>query len=175
MRRTTLVLGLALVVVPAIAGAQQDSTRRDSTGRGGRSEQARGGEVSRSRSSANRFRGRNYGLDREQITQLQQAINDRTDCDAGTPDGLVGPRTRRALSCARRELNVSANDMGALFAALNLDFAGAEDAQGNAGNRENRGDRERRGNAGNRGRDSTPRDSTQRDSTQRNSTRQPPR
>ena len=168
--RTTLAIALLAAALPAAAGAQQDSTmRRDSTARG-RTERSSSGDVSRPRTR--RTSANNYGLDRDQVMQLQQAINDRTECDAGTADGMMGPRTRRALTCARRELQVGANDMDALFTALGLDFA-AGDAQG-------MGTIQRSGAPGQQRRDSTrrggaQRDSTQRDSTQRDSTSRPPR
>lgn len=88
---------------------------------------------------------------------------------------MMGPRPRRALTCARRELGVQGNDMGQLFSALQLDFAsdtGGEDGQGAQGSAGQRNARERGGNAGNRGttgnsgnRGDSGRDSTQRDST----------
>ena len=168
MSRTTLALALAVAAIPAIAGAQQDTTARNRD----RVEQGRGGAVERSDrrsgNAASRWRGRNYGLDREQVRQLQEAIDDRTQCAVGTADGIVGPRTRRAVSCARRELDIQGNDMGELFTALGLDFASGDTdagAQGdstraNRGNRANAGNRGRAGNRGNAGRDSTARDSS---------------
>ena len=167
--RTTITLALLAAALPAAAGAQQDSTmQRDSTARG-RTERSSAGEVSRSR--MRRTSANNYGLDRDQLMQLQQAINDRTECDAGTADGVMGPRTRRALSCARRELQVTGNGMDALFTALNLDF-------GTAGSQPGMGTIQRSGAPGQMQRDSagmrgnppvnngTMRDSTRRDSTQ---------
>ena len=187
MSRTSLALALVIAALPAIAGAQQDSTRRDSTRHRAagqyqkgqrdaddqrRTTEKRGGEVGPSR-----FRGRTYGLNQDQVRQLQQALNDNTQCDAGEADGKVGPRTRRAIACARKELNVRGSDMGELFRALDLDFAndeGGQDDQGVSGRRARDDDANRgnRGNRGNAGRDSTMRDSSR---GQRPPGQQPPR
>lgn len=196
MRRTALALALALAVTPAIGGAQQDTTRQqDSTRRAQqdttrrppsvRTTESRGGEVASPRGRVTRTRANNYGLDREQIRQLQQAINDRTECDAGTADGIIGPRTRRALSCARRELNVQGNDMTELFTALNLNFDDADQpAAGRDSTMQNRPATRDSTVRGTQRRDTTMRrDTTQRrdttmrrDTTQRDTTRgqQPP-
>ena len=58
-------------------------------------------------------------LSRENVMQLQTALSG-VGCDAGTADGIVGPRTRRAITCARQKNNVSTNDE--LYRSLNLDF-----------------------------------------------------
>lgn len=143
MKRTSILLALAVAAVPAVAGAQQDTTRRDTTqrdsiqrdtaqraGQQRRTVESRGGEVEGPRRRVSRTARNSYGLDREQIRQLQQAINDRTQCDAGTVDGIIGPRTRRALACARRELNVQpAANIEELFGALQLEFEGMEGRQ----------------------------------------------
>ena len=188
MKRTSLALALAVAAIPAIAGAQQSSTQQDSTRRNAdRTTRSRGGDVDRpDRRTGNggnrRFRGRNYGLDREQVRQLQEAIDDRTECNVGTADGVMGPKTGRALTCARRELGIQGNDMGELFTALGLDFASEEaganaqsdSTQGNRANRANAGNRGNSRNRGNTGRDSTMRDSTMRDSTRGQSPGQQP-
>jgi len=224
MSRTTLALALVVAAMPALAGAQsstgtqqQDSTRRGNSGQSSagqqtsgqrgsgnsrdaqgsrRTSQSRGGEVSRGNNGGSgQWRGRNYGLNQDQILQLQQAIDDRTQCDVGTADGIMGPKTRRALTCARKELGIEGNDMGELFSALDLDFAndqGGQDmngnnGQGNNGNRGTMGNSGNSGNAGNRGttgnsgnsgnRGNNGRDSTMRDSSrgQQPPGQQPPR
>ena len=195
MSRTSLALALVVAAIPAIASAQSSTqTQQDSSRRGAtRTQHSRGGDIdrdssgngsSRSRSShggSARFRGRSYGLNHDQVRQLQQAIDDRTQCDVGEADGVVGPKTRRALSCARKELGVQGNDMAELFNALGLDFASDDNGgngQGNDRDRDmdrssgdrahrgnnrdnaNRGNRANNGNGSNNGRDSTMRDSS---------------
>jgi Ni/Co efflux regulator RcnB len=197
MTRTALALALAIAVTPAFAGAQQDTTRQqqdttrrqqqDTTRRRApsvRTTETRGGEVASPRGRVTRTRANNYGLDRDQIRQLQQAINDRTECDAGTADGIIGPRTRRAMTCARRELNVQGNDMTELFTALNLNFDDADQpAAGRDSTMQNPAGTRDTTLRGTQRRDSTQRrdttmrrDTTRRDTTQRDTTRgqQPP-
>lgn len=130
MRHTTAIL-LTLLVVPAMLAAQQDTTQRhgtraqprlghaDSTHRAARSSRARryqtsNGSVSLSRGS--------MGLSSDQIRQLQDAL-DSDGCSPGPVDGVIGPRTRRAMACARQKLGVSSRDPNALLHALNLDFS----------------------------------------------------
>lgn len=91
----------------------------------------RGGEVTRSRASS-----RSFGLERPQVMQLQEALNG-IGCDVGAVDGIVGPRTRAGVACARTQKGISGDDNQALFQALNLDFggtgaAGAADTTGAA-------------------------------------------
>ena len=78
----------------------------------------RGGEVTRSRASS-----RSFGLERPQVMQLQEALNG-IGCDVGAVDGIVGPRTRAGVACARTQKGISGDDNQALFQALNLDFGG---------------------------------------------------
>lgn len=116
-----------------------DTTRsalRDSLLRAGQGAVVeRGGEVARTSRGA-RSSSRNFGLDRSQVMQLQEALNG-IGCDVGTVDGVVGPRTRAAMTCARSQKGVTGGDNQALFQALNLDFggtgaAGAADTTGTA-------------------------------------------
>jgi putative peptidoglycan binding protein len=150
MKRSTVAI-LALAIVPALAFAQQDTTgarqssadrnrdqqnqprlgSQDSTRRGARGQgQTRatarttaeaGGSVGRGSMRAGGRAGGSYGLSRDQITQLQQALQS-AGCDPGQIDGVMGPQTRRAMSCARRQNGVTGNDPNELFRSLNLDF-----------------------------------------------------
>jgi hypothetical protein len=69
----------------------------------------------------------------ERVAQLQSALND-AGCDAGKPDGVVGPRTRRALACARQKNNVTTNQE--LYQSLNFTPSpgAAPSQQGQQGN-----------------------------------------
>src|SRR5207248_1860007 len=73
-----------------------------------------------------------YVFTPERVAQLQSALNS-AGCEAGNPDGVVGPKTRRALACARQKNNVSSNEE--LYQSLNLNFSqgGAAGAAGAAG------------------------------------------
>jgi peptidoglycan hydrolase-like protein with peptidoglycan-binding domain len=128
MVRTTLAL-LALTVLPAIASAQSDTTRRRDTTRAPqpqdttrRVREARG-ETELTR-LASRFTADlpNYGLSTDQAIELQQALN-RVGCDVGAADGAIGPRTLRGFECFGRQQNLSANDLESLLTALNVSFA----------------------------------------------------
>jgi len=66
----------------------------------------------------------NMGLTRSQVRQLQEALNG-TGCDAGKVDGIIGPRTRAAIDCARSQKGITGDDNTELYRALNLDFGGA--------------------------------------------------
>ena len=177
------ILAIAFAALPAAMAAQGGSQQQDT------SRQQRGrSDASLSRNAAgSRARGGNYGLDREQIRQLQQAINDLPNCDVGEADGVMGPRTRRGIACARKETGVSGNDMQALFEALQLDFQSDDAQQGEnrgdragdragnrAGNASGRDSTRARGNSGRGNRPGSQRDSTHRDSTQSGSGNNPP-
>lgn len=125
MKRMTVVV-LALVAMPALAMAQ-DSTRqhmdsaRTRMQRGARSEmqdtttRARTTGMARGR----RLHRESLSLSKDQVMQLQTALSG-AGCDAGNADGIVGPKTRQAMACARQKNNVTTN--ADLYRALNLDF-----------------------------------------------------
>ena len=151
MKRATLAI-LALAAMPAVALAQ-DSTgtggQRDSTRTGNAAAAHRGmrpdsahraamgatrsehmGAMQRQTESGRRSSStRSMNLTSEQVTQLQTALSG-IGCDAGTADGVIGPKTRRAISCAKKKNNVSSN--AELYQSLNLDFSstGAAGAAG---------------------------------------------
>jgi peptidoglycan hydrolase-like protein with peptidoglycan-binding domain len=111
MRRLALAT-VALAIVPGVLLAQADSSRmrgRDSTHR--RTEQSSTGSIGR----------RSYGLNRDQIMQLQTALQ-TANCNPGAIDGVLGPRTRSAMACARRQNNITGNNPNDLFRSLNLGF-----------------------------------------------------
>jgi hypothetical protein len=101
--------------------ALRDSVLRNATRTPGTnvspSTDAAGGAAAAGRSS----RGGGMSLTREQTRQLQQALND-AGCDAGTPDGMMGRKTRTAMTCARQKKGISGTDNQALFQALGLSF-----------------------------------------------------
>lgn len=128
MSRTLLVL-LALMGVPAIASAQADTTRRDTTRTPPPQDSTRRvqaesrGEIDLTRGGV-RFSADlpNYGLSSDQAVELQQALN-RVGCDVGTVDGLVGQRTLRGIECFRAQQNQTAADLEQLLTVLNVSFA----------------------------------------------------
>ena len=71
----------------------------------------------------------NMGLTRSQVRQLQEALNG-TGCDAGKVDGIIGPRTRAAIDCARSQKGITGDDNAELYRALNLNFEGSGAASG---------------------------------------------
>ena len=60
-------------------------------------------------------------LSADQVRRLQTALND-TGCSAGEADGVVGPRTRRAMACGLEKNNLGNNDLPGLYRSLDLDF-----------------------------------------------------
>lgn len=139
MRHTTIAT-LALAALPALALAQDSSTTggqtqtapqtsADSTRamqsqtQGATSEvkpEAMGTDRTGNAPGRRAARSRGAMLSRENITQLQTALSG-AGCDAGAADGIIGPRTRRALACARQKNNVTSDQE--LYRSLNLDFA----------------------------------------------------
>ena len=122
MRRTALAV-LAFGAIPAVAVAQRttaDSARsgstRDSSGMMAQDSAGRAGTTSR-RAGMGRSATAQQGTSREQVRELQTALN-AAGYNVGTPDGIMGSRTRRAAARARRERNVSSNDMTELLNAL---------------------------------------------------------
>lgn len=63
----------------------------------------------------------NMGLSSDQVKQLQQALND-AGCQAGAVDGVLGPKTRHAIACVRKEKNISGQSLDDVLSALNLGF-----------------------------------------------------
>jgi peptidoglycan hydrolase-like protein with peptidoglycan-binding domain len=144
MRRHTIAV-LAIALIPAMATAQQDSTRsggqsgteRDRDNQPTMAQDTAGGRTRGESAGSLARRGRgNMGLDRDQVQQLQQALADR-GCDPGTIDGVIGPRTRRAMTCARQQLNITGTDMNELYQGLNLSFGTT--GTGTTGTQENQG------------------------------------
>lgn len=58
-------------------------------------------------------------MSRADVREMQGALTD-AGCPTGAIDGIVGPRTRRAIACAERKYELSGGDLTALFEALNL-------------------------------------------------------
>jgi peptidoglycan hydrolase-like protein with peptidoglycan-binding domain len=180
--RKLAITTLAIAILPGVLAAQTDSSRmrgRDTTR--GRTEQSSSGSLGR------RSRG-NYGLTSDQISQLQTALQ-QSSCNPGAVDGVLGPRTRSAMACARRKNNITGNNPNDLFRSLNLNFT-ASDSTGMGGtmssgrrgarsagmdNRNNStmGNDSSMAQRGNRGMGRTSPDSTTRRGTRRGSTRRP--
>jgi hypothetical protein len=129
MYRTTLVL-LALTVLPVIAAAQTDTTRRRDTTRvtpptdpTRRIQAEARGEIDLT-SAGERFSADlgNYGFSARQAIELQQALT-RAGCDVGAADGIVGQRTLRGIDCFRGQPSLAAPGLESVLTALNLSFA----------------------------------------------------
>ena len=108
MRYTTLLTGalsvsVACLAVPASAAAQ-DTTR---------TREVATGEIESARID-------NRGLTQTQVERLQQRLNE-IGCEAGPVDGLIGPRTREAISCARRQENITGTDIQSVMRGLGLE------------------------------------------------------
>jgi hypothetical protein len=120
-----VVAAIALAVLPALGAAQTDTGQAQRGGAG-----RRGGGAG-AQGSARGNMGGNMGLTSDQITQLQQSLSDM-GCYRGSVDGVMGPQTRRGLSCARRQKNIEGNNANELFRAMNLDIT-VEDSMGMGG------------------------------------------
>jgi len=111
---------MALSLLPAVLAAQKDSSRMrgaDSTQRA----------VHRHTSSG--AIGRNTRLSHDQVTQLQTALQ-QANCDPGAIDGVIGSHTRSAMSCYRRNNNISGNNASDVYRALNLNFSTSDSLSG---------------------------------------------
>jgi hypothetical protein len=133
MRRTMALLAAA-ALLPALAAAQQTDTTRanrdrqqhgdttrnrmDEQGRRNTADEGRRVRGESRGSIAARGRG-NLGLTQTQVTMLQQALRD-AGCDPGSADGIVGPRTRRAIACAYQQKDLDGRNLNELFRALDL-------------------------------------------------------
>lgn len=128
---------IAAAAIPTIAIAQQPTYGRDTARAQGhdkthgqpakRDQQKRDRQVraeSRGTLETSRRGPRSrttWGLTTSQITQLQQSLQ-RIDCYDAEIDGLIGPRTRAGIACAKRHHNVTGEDPNELLRALGLDF-----------------------------------------------------
>jgi peptidoglycan hydrolase-like protein with peptidoglycan-binding domain len=129
MSRTTLVI-VALTVLPAIASAQSDTTRRRDTTRTPQPQDTTRRVRAESRGETDLAREGvrfaedlpNYGFSRDQAVELQQALA-RAGCDVGTADGVVGQRTLRGILCLRDRQPSGPTDLESLLTALNVSFA----------------------------------------------------
>lgn len=131
---------LALAALPALAAAQDTTRQQLDSGRTNMQRQAQS-QGTTGRASGRRSTRGNMGLSHDQVMQLQTALSG-AGCDAGTADGIVGPKTRRALTCARQKNNVTTN--AELYRALNLDFGATSGAAEDTSRREpSRGAHER--------------------------------
>lgn len=172
MRRLGIAV-VALAIVPSMVAAQADTSRmrgRDTTRR-------------TMHSSSGAIGRRNYGLSHDQISQLQTALQ-QANCNPGAIDGILGPRTRSAMACARRNNNITTNNPNDLLRSLNLSFtapdsmgmgrrgmrgAGADTSMNNMRMRNDttRAGHARRGRNGRMGRDTTMGRRSRPDSTRR--------
>ncbi len=129
-------LGLVLALAPAAGEAQRTgqrgpqpppdtlrTPRQQDTTRAGVVRQEAAGEVSRA--VANR------GLTQEQVRELQNSLR-AMGCDPGAADGTIGPQTRQALACARRQRGVETANLNDIFRSLGLAFT-ARDSLGVSG------------------------------------------
>ena len=126
----TLPVILALTVLPAVASAQSDTTRRRDTTRAPQPQDTTRRVRTESRGQvdltapAARFRADlpNYGLSSDETKEMQQALG-REGCDVGTVDGIVGQRTVRGIECFRETRSLAAADLDAVLTALAVSFA----------------------------------------------------
>jgi peptidoglycan hydrolase-like protein with peptidoglycan-binding domain len=126
--RMTVVV-LALAAMPALAAAQDSTRERTPVDSARKNMQAQDTSGTMTHATRGRRSRSGMALSHDQVMQLQTALSN-AGCDAGTADGVLGPKTRRAITCARQKNNVSSN--AELYRSLNLDFApsGGEPSRG---------------------------------------------
>ena len=134
MARNIITL-LALTMLPAIASAQTDTTRRRDTTRTPQPQDSARRVTTEARGQLDptqfgaRFRADlpNYGFSSDQAIELQRALT-RAGCDVGTADGVVGQRTLRGIECFHRQQSLASTDLESVLTALNLSFARAAES-----------------------------------------------
>jgi len=57
----------------------------------------------------------------DQVKQLQVALK-KAGCYSGTPDGVNGPGTQRAIECGLKKYKLGPNETGELYRKLGLKF-----------------------------------------------------
>lgn len=60
-------------------------------------------------------------LSTDQVKQLQAALK-KDGCYSGTPDGVSGPGTQRAIECGLKKYKLKADDMNGLYKKLGLKY-----------------------------------------------------
>lgn len=114
----------ALVMLPALSSAQTDSSRMHVDTTRARHERTSAGAIGHTSN-------RNYGLTMDQTKQVQTALR-QANCDPGAIDGIWGPRTRKAMNCARQKNNITGNNPNDVFRSLNLGFTTPDSLGGRA-------------------------------------------
>jgi hypothetical protein len=61
------------------------------------------------------------GLSKAQVKQLQAALNNDA-CNVGTPDGVLGEKTRQGVQCSLKKHGISSTNVDSLYKVLNLSF-----------------------------------------------------
>ena len=60
-------------------------------------------------------------LSNDQVKQLQAALNN-DGCDVGTPDGMMGAKTRQGVQCSLKKHDINSTNVDSLYTVLNLSF-----------------------------------------------------
>ncbi|HEY2376496.1 MAG TPA: hypothetical protein VGH98_11030 [Gemmatimonadaceae bacterium] len=126
MTKTGLAL-VALAMLPSLVAAQTDSSRMRVDTTRARHERTSAGAIGRATTH-------NHGLTADQTKQLQTALS-QANCNPGTADGIWGPRTQRAMNCARQKNNITGNNPNDVFRSLNLSFTTTDSLGSRAGGR----------------------------------------
>ncbi|HEU4566014.1 MAG TPA: peptidoglycan-binding domain-containing protein [Gemmatimonadaceae bacterium] len=139
----------------AMRGARQDTSgmrgaQRDTAMMGRRTRQMHGQMQGQERTQVEShgavaggpmYRRWRSELTNDQVRELQTALKG-AGCSPGAVDGVLGPHTSRAMSCAARQRNVEGGNVNELFRSLNLNFT-VSDSLGMGGEM-HRGTRSRR-------------------------------
>ena len=60
-------------------------------------------------------------LSNDQVKQLQTALNN-DGCNVGTPDGMMGAKTRQGVECSLKKHDLNSTNVDSLYKVLNLSF-----------------------------------------------------
>lgn len=60
-------------------------------------------------------------LSKSQVRQLQTALNN-DGCSVGTPDGVMGQKTRQGVQCSLDKHGIGSTNVDSLYKVLNLNF-----------------------------------------------------
>lgn len=60
-------------------------------------------------------------LSSDQVKELQTALNN-DGCDVGTPDGMMGQKTRDGVKCSLEKHDINSTNVDSLYKVLNLNF-----------------------------------------------------
>jgi len=125
MRKITMVAGL-LVLVPALATAQQDTAKqRDTT------PVTQDTSYGRLATPPAPMNAAALGLSTAQVKELQRSLT-TNGCDAGPVDGMLTEKTQQAIACYRTKKGITGGDLNDVLKSLHLSFRAKTNPMGDS-------------------------------------------